>query len=107
MTTKVDDRSTAYLTMTMKDKDGDAEQPTSSFYKIQNRHGQEIKSKTALSPTGGIVTLTIGKAINTISHDETDPVERRVLVQGIYGADDEINKEYIYELERHKSDPMD
>ena len=94
----VNEKSTAYLTTTFRDKNGVAAQPTSSTYQIDTEGGTSIRTSTALSPSSGVVEITLNKDDNTLK-DTSLPIERhRVTVNGIFGSNDEVNNEFIYEV---------
>jgi len=94
----VNEKSTAYLTVTFKDKDGALEAPSSASYRIDClTNGQEVRGDTALTP-GATIEITLSPADNAII-DQDNEVERRlVTVTGTYGASDTIHQEYEYNV---------
>ena len=94
----VNEGSTAYLTVTFRDKNAAAAQPTSSTYQIDAEDGTSIRVSTALSPSSGVVEITLDKNDNALK-DSSLPIERhRVTVNGVFGSNDEVNSEFIYEV---------
>jgi len=94
----VNEESTAYLTVTLLDKDGAEEAPSSATYRIDClTNGQEIRDDTALTPAASI-EITLGAADNAIINQENTTERRLVTVTASYGADDELNDEYEYNV---------
>jgi hypothetical protein len=89
----INEQSTAYLTITFKDENGDASQPSSSTYQIHDEaSGTEIQSETALSPTAGVATLTLTPAFNTIINSDLPWETRIVTIHGEYAGGQQINE---------------
>lgn len=96
---RVKEKTSAYLTVTFEDKDDAAAQPTSSTYQIDDvKTGSAIRISTALSPTAGVVEIHLDKTDNTIQDVTRKSERRRVTVNGVYGSDDEVHDQYIYEV---------
>lgn len=95
---QVNERSTAYLTVTFKDKAGAAQQPTAASYRIDDvATGTEIRGDTALTP-GTSIEIILTPADNAIVSPRL-PVERHVVtVTGTYGASDAVRSQYAYEV---------
>jgi hypothetical protein len=94
----VKERTTAYLTVTFKDKNGVAVAPNSASYRIDClTSGQAVKAPTALAPASSIeITLTpADNAIRVATHVRET---KRVTVSAIYGASDEVNDQYDYDV---------
>lgn len=105
MTDVVNEKTTAYLTITFRDKTGTPAQPTSAHYRVDDADtGTEILDDTALSPTGGIVEVPLGKTIQTILDPDRPFERRRVTARAIYGTGDEIHAEFIYQVTNLKKD---
>ena len=94
----VNEKSTAYLTATFRDKNGVAAQPTSSSYQIDTEDGTSIRTSEALSPSSGVVEITLNKDDNTLKDTSLDIERHRVTVNGVFGSNDEVNNEFIYEV---------
>ena len=95
----VSEKSTAYVTVTFLDKDGVAAQPSSATYAIHDVDSDtEIRAFGALTPTDGVVEITLNKTDNTMVDSTKAKESRRVTVIAVYGADDELLSEYTYEV---------
>ena len=92
----VPQRTTAYLTVTFRAKDGVAVAPESVDYRIDClTTSTAIKASTAVSPAA-TVEIVLSADDNDIV-DETNTREaRRVTVTAVYGAGDEANDEFDY-----------
>ena len=96
---ELDEQSTGFLTCTFRDKAGVAAQPTSAHYVITDIDTDtEIRASTALTVSSGVVEITLDKTDNTMNDSSKATEGRRITVVGIYGAADEINKEFKYRL---------
>lgn len=96
---QVNERSTAYLTVTPKDKAGVAQAPTSLTWRIDDVFtGQEILDDTAVSGPGSTVELTLKPEYNRILTATNLAERRRVTVTAVYGVDDQVCSEYVYEV---------
>lgn len=98
MATIIKEKSTAYLTVTFKDKDGNAEAPTAATYRIDDvDSGAPIRTDTPLNPATS-VEINLEPSDNTLLDSTKPEEERRVTVKATYGATDGVNDEYIYQL---------
>ena len=96
---KVNEKSTAYLTVTFYDRDDQPAQPASATYEIHDLDtGTEIRTLEGLSPTDGVVDITLNKTDNSLVDDENAKEVRVVSIHAVYGADDELHDEYTYEV---------
>lgn len=96
---ELDEQSTGYLTATFRDKAGAAAQPSSSTYTIHDIDTDtEIRPSTALAPTAGVVEITLDTIDNTMNDPSKATEGRRVTVNGVFGASDEVHKEFKYRL---------
>ena len=94
----VNEKSTAYLTVTFKDKDGNEQAPTSATYRIDDvDSGTEIKTDTALSVAAS-VEITLTPDDNAILDSGQSYEKRRVTIKASYGASDGVNEEYLYRV---------
>lgn len=94
---RVNEGSTAYLTITLKDADGDLATPVSLRYRIDClTTGQQVRDWTALSAASQVtVTLTI--ADNDVLAPTANSEEvRRVTVEASYGDTDKTTAEFDY-----------
>jgi hypothetical protein len=96
---QVNERSTAYLTVTPKDKAGTAQAPTSLTWRIDDVFtSQEILADTVVSGPGSTVELTLKPEHNRILTAGSTAERRRVTVTAVYGIDDQVCGEYVYEV---------
>jgi hypothetical protein len=96
---RVNDQSTAYLTVSLFDKDDALADPTSATYDLYDEAGNIVNSRSGvpLSFSGGIVEITLTSDDNTLADPDNNTKElRRVLVHAIYGADDELHDDFVY-----------
>lgn len=94
----VNERSTAYLTVTPKDKTGVAQAPTTLTYRIDDVFtGTEILDDTSVAP-GSSVELTLTPEQNRILSATNSVERRRVTVTAAFGASDQVCSEYVYEV---------
>lgn len=95
----VDEKTTAYLTVQFKDKDGNLQNPVTSAYKVHDEDtGTELVSTTVLSPTGGEVEIILaGVAVKM--HDETKPKETHVVtINATYAGGQELNADFRFRV---------
>ena len=95
---QVNERSTAYLTVTFKDKAGAAQQPTAASYRIDDvATGAQIRADTPLTP-GTSVEITLTPADNAVVSPRLEVEKHVVTVTGTYGEDDAVRAQYVYEV---------
>ena len=93
----VPEQTTCYITAEPKDKDGNAEAPTSADYWIHDvESGTEIVAETALTPATSMEIVCKGGVANVLQNPSRDFERRRVTVKCDYGSDDELYGEFIY-----------
>lgn len=91
----VNEKSTAYLTVTCKDKAGAQAAPSALSYRIDClTTGQVLLEDTALAAAAE-VEITLTPAQNAILGGNQQE-RRRVTVQATYGAADAVNAEFEY-----------
>ena len=97
---KVNEQSTAYVTVTFYDKDGVAAQPTTASYdSIRVEDGVKLRDGVALTPTDGVVEITLTKDDNTLAGTDNRTFEkRRLTVHASYGVSDELHDTYHYQV---------
>lgn len=96
---RVNERSTAYLTVTPKDKTGAAQAPTALTWRIDDVFsGQEILDDTDVAGPGSTVELTLKPEYNRMLDAANRVERRRVTVTAEFGVDDQVCNEYIYEV---------
>jgi hypothetical protein len=94
----VNEGSTAYLTVTFLDKDGNAEAPTSVTWEVHDvPGGEELQGATAIAAASEI-EITLPPAVNAILDDDKEWEQRRVTVKASYGASDAVNSTFDYRV---------
>ena len=101
----INEDTTAYLTVSFTDKDGNAAVPSSASYRIDClTTGQEVKDDTALTPASSI-EITLSAADNAII-TQTNAIERRlVTVWATYAGSEGVKDEYEYNLQNMRKVP--
>ena len=95
---EVREKSQAFLTVTFKDKGGTATNPTSPKYRIDDLlTGDSIKALTALSPSSGVVEITIEASENAMVDATLDFEVHRVTV-----TSDQVNEEFRFRVRNLK-----
>lgn len=98
MADEVKEKSTAYLTVTFKDKAGSPAAPASATYRIDClTTGTAIRPETALTSAGS-VEITITPEENRIVGTTNVRERRRVTVQASYGAADGVTDQFDYDV---------
>lgn len=98
MIESVNERTTAYLTVTMRDKAGALAAPSGLSYRIDClTTGTEILADTALTPAD-TVEIELTATQNRIITEGNKAERRRVTVSATYGADDELHEDYEYQV---------
>ena len=91
---EVREGSQARLKMTFKNFDGTATNPTSPKYRIDDlESGDSILVATNLSPSAGVVTITITAAQNAMVDAALDFERHRVTV-----TSDDVNEEFTFRV---------
>lgn len=94
---EVNERSTAYLTVEPKDKDGAAAAPASGTYEVHDLDTlTELVAPTALTPSTSMEIVLSGPIANVLQDPENTTEQRKVTIRLYYGANDELNDEYLY-----------
>lgn len=96
----VNEKTTAFVTVTAKDKDGNAAQPTSATYRIDDLDsGDEVRDDKAITMLNGVEEIKLELADNTMVDATKAKEVRRITVDAIYNVDvDELHDEFLYEL---------
>lgn len=101
----VNEGSTAYLTVTFLDKDGNQAAPTSITYRIDClTTGTQVKGDTVVTPAAQ-VEITLGADDNAIQDQTNENEERLVTIEASYGASDGVKDSYRYILRNLKKVP--
>lgn len=96
---RVNEKSTAYLTVTFRNKAGAAQAPTSAKYRIDDvTTGQQVRGDTDIASPDSTVEVTLTVDDNTLKNPIAAAEQRRVTVTGTYGDGDEVRAEHIYEV---------
>ncbi len=91
---EVREGSQARLTMTFKDFDGSAADPTTPTMAIHDLlSGTEIRAAAAISPSSGVAIETITAAENAMVDASLDYETHRVTIQS-----DEVNEEFRFRV---------
>ena len=95
---RVNEGSTAYLTVSFLDKNGTASAPSSVSYRIDClTSGAAIKGDTSVT-AGASVEITLSAADNALQSQTRARERRRVTVTGTYGASDAVRDQYDYDV---------
>lgn len=96
---RVNEKSTAYLTVTFRDKAGATQAPATAKYRIDDvTTGQPVRAETEIADPGSTVELTLAVSDNTLLNAIAATEQRRVTVTAEYGSGDAVRSEYIYEV---------
>lgn len=93
---QVNERSTAYLTVTFRDKAGAVAAPSTVTYSIHDvQSGAAIRAATPVS-AGGSVEIVLTPADNAILSANSEKELRRVTIEATYGAEDAVRAQFLY-----------
>lgn len=96
---RVNEQSTAYLTVSFRDKTGALAAPTTISYRIDDAATrQQIRDSTAVTPVASSVEITLEPADNTIVSPAREIEMHVVTVVATYGINDEVRASYPYEV---------
>lgn len=96
---QVNEQSTAYLTVTFRNKAGAAEAPAAAKYRIDDvASGSAVLGETAITPVAATVEVRLTPNNNTLLEAGNPSELRRVTVVGEYGQGDAVTSEYVYEV---------
>ena len=96
---RVNEKSTAYLSVTFRNKAGAAQAPATATYRIDDvATGQTVRGDTDIGTPDSTVELTLTVDDNTLKNAIAAAEQRRVTVVAEYGAGDAVRAEYIYEV---------
>jgi len=96
---QVNERSTAYLSVTFRDKAGAAQAPSSAAYRIDDAgSGQVVRGDTAIPTPGSTVEITLTPADNALLAEANPYERRRVTVTAEYGGGEAVTAEYVYRV---------
>lgn len=99
----VDEGTSAYLTVTFKDKAGEQAIPDSINYRVDClTNNKEIRGDTEITPPAAEVEIHLTPADNAIIDQANKTEAKLVTVKASYGAEDAINASYRYNLRNLK-----
>ncbi len=94
----INEQTTAYLTVTMLDKNEAEADPNSATYAVHDKDaGTQIIAPTAIAASGS-QELTMTPAINTILDEDNLEETRVVTIEAVYGASDHLTDAYEYKV---------
>lgn len=94
----VNERSTAFLTVTFRDKTGALAAPSLVTWEAHDKaSGTELQAATALTPASSI-EITISASVNRMINAASGSEVRVITIKALYGADDGINSVYEYQV---------
>ena len=94
----VNEKSTFYLSITFKDKDGKAVAPTSATYRVDDvDSGTSVLSSTSISPAA-TVELKFAPTETSIIDSTNVYEKRKVTVTANYGTNDSVTKVFFYNV---------
>lgn len=94
----VNEKTTSYLKVDFKDKDGNPTVPSSILYSVMDKaSGTVVRSDTAIGAASSI-TIALDSTDNTILNVLNKIETRVVTVKASYGATDKFNDDFEYEL---------
>lgn len=95
---QVNEGSTAYLTVTFLDKNGEQAAPASATWEAHDAvSGTVLQAATAIG-VAGEVEITIPPAVNAILDDSKPWEQRRITIKASYGAADALNGYFDYQV---------
>jgi hypothetical protein len=93
----VNEESTAYLTVDFLDGNGAAAVPATVRYWVHDcATGALVRGETSVSPAAS-VTITLAPSDNVVTGDRN--AERLVTIIATYGADDQVTREFRYNVQ--------
>jgi len=94
----VNERSTAYLSLTFLDKAQSPAEPLTVTFRIDDvASGAEVRGDTSITPAES-VEITLTPADNVILNPNLAQEMRRVTVVGTYGVDDAVRSQFVYQV---------
>lgn len=96
MNDQVNEQTTAYLSITFRDKAGAVQAPVSVSYRIDDvGSGHSIREETEVAPNG-TVEIVLTPSDNSMVNVLLPREQRRVTVVARYGNDDGIRSHFVY-----------
>jgi hypothetical protein len=95
---QVNERSTAYLTVTFRDKAGATAAPSTISYQVEDvDSGVAIRAATAVAPAES-VEIVLAPSDHVILGNGFRDERRCVTVEATYGADDAVRSQVVYRV---------
>jgi hypothetical protein len=95
---QVNERSTAWLTVTFRDKTGAAQAPTSATYRIHDAGSGALVREAVLSAPGSTVEIVLTDEDNALRNPAAGYEKRRVTVEAQFGQGDAVTAEFVYQV---------
>lgn len=96
MNDQVNEQTTAYLSITFRDKTGAVQAPVSVSYRIDDvSSGRAVREDTEVAPNG-TVEIVLTPSDNTMIDPLLPREQRRVTIVARYGNDDGIRSHFVY-----------
>jgi len=94
----VNEKTTSYLTVAFKDKDGNAQSPDSVTYSVFcETTNTEIRPATSIT-SSTTIEIELDTTDNTIQDDTNKTEVRLVTIIAVYDSTRQITREFRYEL---------
>lgn len=98
----VKEKSTCWISVSFYDRDGVLAVPTSVTVSVRDQATGTVLSAAASVTPASTIELTMTPTINTLQYQGNVYETRVVTVQSNYGAADEANDEYEYQVKNLK-----
>lgn len=95
---EVPEQSTAWLTVTFKNRSGLLEAPSSFRYRIDTNEGIEVKDWETISNPSASYEITLTPSDNSITGSNQIVQKNIVTVNATFGAGDERNQKFDYNV---------
>lgn len=95
---RVNEQSTAWLTVAFKDKAGAAQAPASATYRIHDVASGDLVREATLTAPGSTVEIVLTDEDNALRNEAAGYEERRVTVEAQFGAGDAVTAEFRYRV---------
>ena len=93
---RVNEKSTAWLKLTFRDKAGAAQAPASATYRIHDVGSGVLVREATLLDLSSEVEIELTDGDNTLRNAAAPYEKRRVTVEAQYGAGDSVTGEFVY-----------
>jgi hypothetical protein len=92
----VNEKNTCYITVNFFDKDNNAAAPASVAYWLHDDEGNQLA--TGAPAAAATVEIEIDSSLNAMQDPKLTREKRVLSVKGTYGANDEVNDEFWYNI---------